>query len=270
VILSRFARTPSVRIPVLRLSPALLLAFGAAACSVAPVTPRHDWPALPPASEVPPDFSVIVVGFVGGVVKHDDPIRSEVKLAEHLRAEYPRGVYVETFENRHLKKALQMILARLGADRSGLLSENEKRQARIILYGHSWGGSAMVELARKLDERGIPVLLTVQVDSVKRLGLDDSVIPSNVMRAVNFYQPNGMIHGRSEIRAADPTKTQIFGNFRFDYKEHPLHCPEYPWYDRAFAKTHTEMDCDPAVWSQVDALIQQQISQTASKQDGQL
>jgi len=147
----------------------------------------------------------------------------------------------------------------LGADRLGLLSENEKRQARIILYGHSWGGAAMLELARELDRRKVPVLLTVQVDSVKRFRTDDSVIPPNVARAANFYQPNGMIHGQEEIRAANPTKTQILGNFRFNYKEHPLHCKEYPWYDRTFAKTHTEIDCDPAVWSRVEALIRQQI-----------
>jgi pimeloyl-ACP methyl ester carboxylesterase len=202
---------------------------------------------------------------MGGVVKPNDPIRSEVKLAHHLRAEYPSGVFVETFENRHREKALHVILTQLGADRSGLLSENERRQARIILYGHSWGGSAMVELARELDRRGIPVLLTVQVDSVKRFNADDGVIPPNVARAANFYQANGMIHGRAEIHAADPAKTQILGNFRFNYKEHPIHCPEYPWYDRTFANAHTEIDCDPAVWSRVEALIRQQLSPATVK-----
>ncbi|HEV2196967.1 MAG TPA: hypothetical protein VGR55_15380 [Candidatus Acidoferrum sp.] len=226
---------------------------------------RHDWPSVPPVSLVPTKTPVVVIGFVGGAVKHDDPIRSEVKVARHLRAEYPSGVFVATFENRHREKALHVILTQLGADSSGLLSENEKRQARIILYGHSWGGSAMVELARELNNRGVPVLLTVQVDSVKRFGMDDSVIPPNVARAANFYQPNGVIHGRPEIRAADPAKTQILGNFRFDYKENPIHCTEYPWYDRTFAKTHTEIECDPAVWARVESLIRQQISPATVK-----
>ncbi|HKD51430.1 MAG TPA: hypothetical protein VKB90_11545 [Candidatus Acidoferrum sp.] len=253
-----FGRTASARSPAVCLSLALL-ALSATACA-SPAIQRHDWPTVPPVSLTPPPGPpVIVVGFVGGVVKPDDPIRGEVKLAEHLRAEFPSGVYVETFENRRRETALQVILTHLGADRSGLLSENEKRQARIILYGHSWGGAAMLELARELDRRKVPVLLTVQVDSVKRFRTDDSVIPPNVARAANFYQPNGMIHGQEEIRAANPTKTQILGNFRFNYKEHPLHCKEYPWYDRTFAKTHTEIDCDPAVWSRVEALIRQQI-----------
>lgn len=257
-------RAGRARFPTLHASPIWLLAFGAAACG-SPVVQRHDWPSVPPVSLVPSKPPTIVVGFVGGVVKHDDPIRSEVKLAEHLRAGYPSGVFVEIFENRHREKALHVILTQLGADRSGLLSENEKRRARIILYGHSWGGSAMVELARELDRRGIPVLLTVQVDSVKRFGMDDSVIPPNVARAANFYQPNGMIHGRPEIRAADSAKTQILGDFRFDYKEHPIHCTEYPLYDRIFAKSHTEIDCDPAVWSRVEELIRQQISPATVK-----
>lgn len=260
-----FPRAGRERLPALRVSPILLLAFSAAACA-SPAIQRHDWPAVPPVSLSPlPSPPAVVVGFLGGVVKYDDPVRSEVKLAEHLRTEYPKGVFVETFENRHREKALHVILTQLGADRSGRLSENEKRQARIILYGHSWGGSAMVELARELNRRGIPVLLTVQVDSVKRFGSDDSVIPPNVESAANFYQPNGVIHGCEEIHAADPAKTQIVGNFRFDYKEHPIHCPEYPWYDRTFAKAHTEIDCDPTVWSRVEALIREQISPAAMK-----
>jgi len=263
VILLRPSRTTFARSPAALLSLALL-AFSAAACS-RPIIQRHDWPAVPPTPLAPSNPPVIVVGFVGGVVKHDDPIRSEVKLAEHLREEFPSGVYVQTFENRHRSKAKRAILTQLGADSSGRLSENEKRQARIILYGHSWGGSAMIQLARDLAKRGIPVLLTVQVDSVRRFGLDDRVIPPNVARAANFFQPNGVIHGREEIRAADTAKTQILGNFRSDYKEHPIGCPEYPWYDRTLAKTHTEIACDPAVWSRVEALIRQQIVPTPTK-----
>lgn len=203
---------------------------------------------------------VIVIGILGGIVKFDDPIRSEVILADNLRAEFPKGVYVQTFENRHRERALQAILKHLDWRGKGLaLSEKEKREARIILYGHSLGGSAVVQLARELHKRGIPVLLTIQVDSVKRPGQPDGVIPSNVLRAANFYQPNGAVHGRSEIRAEDPSKTAILGNFRFDYKEHPVDCPEYPWYERTFAKTHTEIACDPHVWSQVEALIRQQL-----------
>ncbi len=74
----------------------------------------------------------------------------------------------------------------------------------------------MVKLARQLKQMGVPVLLTVQVDS---LGKDDQVIPSNVARAANFYQQNALlIRGRPNIRAEDPQRTTILGNFKYDYE----------------------------------------------------
>jgi len=213
----------------------------------------------PPVTENVLQSPVIVICILGGIVKRNDPVRSEVKLAEHLRETYPDGVFVETFENRHSKQALQAILNHLHATESGTLPESEQRGARIILYGHSLGGSAVVQLARELEKHGIPVLLTIQVDSVERLGQQDGVIPPNVARAINFYQPNGLIRGRARIRAQDPSRTQIIGNYRLEYKAHPVACPEYPWYERVVAPTHTEIACDANVWLHVEALIRQQI-----------
>src|SRR5208282_259816 len=108
------------------------------------------------------------------------------------------------------------------------LSAEEKRNARVILYGHSWGASEAITLARELEKEGIPVLLTVQVDSVTKPGQNDKVIPASVAEAANFYQLDGLLHGQPEIRAADPARTSIIGNFRFDYKASLLKCSEYP------------------------------------------
>ena len=196
-------------------------------------------------------------------MKHDSLIRSEVKLAEHLRTEDPVGVCVQAFENGHRERTMHAILTQLGADRSGMLLEDQKRQARIILYGHSRSGSAMVELARKLEKSRILELLAVQVDGLRRSGVDDRVIPPNIARAANGDPPDGMVH--EEIRAADPS--EILANFCFEYKQHPIHCPEYPWYDWSFAKTHTQVACDPAVWSRVEAPFRQQIAPASAKQD---
>jgi len=101
-------------------------------------------------------------------VKHDDPIRSEVKLAEHLRTEGPVSVRAQTSEHGPRERAIQAILTQLGADRSGMLSEDQNRQARIILYSHSRGGSAMVELARKFEKNRILVLLAAQREALRR------------------------------------------------------------------------------------------------------
>jgi hypothetical protein len=197
----------------------------------------------------------IVMGFVGGFVKHDAMVHSAVQLASHLRRDYPSGVYTEAFENHHGGKAYLQIVRLLDTDRDGRLSAEEKRNARIILYGHSWGASEVVTLARELGREGIPVLLTIQVDSVAKPGENDRIIPANVAEAANFYQLNGFLHGQTRIRAADPARTRIIGNFLLDYKASPIHCKEYPWYDRLFMKAHIQIECDPRVWAQVESLI---------------
>jgi hypothetical protein len=207
------------------------------------------------ATQMATESQAMVIGFVGGFVKHDNAIHSTVQLVRHLRKQYAAGAYVEAFENRHREKAYQEIRRRLDRNHDGALSTEEKRNARIVIFGHSWGASETITLARKLERDGIPVLLTIQVDSVSKIGQNDTVIPANVGQAANFYQPDGIVHGRPAIRAADPDQTEIVGNFRFDYKSNPIRCEGYPWFDRVLVKAHTEIECDPKVWNQVEALI---------------
>jgi hypothetical protein len=208
-------------------------------------------------SATPP---VIVIGFVGGYIAHDNLVHGGVQLAAHLRKDYPSaGVHVEVFENHRGEDAHGEILRLLDTNHDGKLSPEEKLGARIIIYGHSWGGSEAVTLARELQNDGIPVLLTIQVDSVAKHGEDDSLIPVNVARAANFYQPNGLIHGRAEIYAADPARTKIIGNFRFDYNSNPVHCAGYPWFAIAFEYSHIEIECDPNVLNRVETLIRSEL-----------
>lgn len=201
----------------------------------------------------------IVIGFVGGFVRHENAVHSPVQLGARLRKAYPAGVYVEVFENSKRENAHRRILQLLDVRRNGKLSDEEKRGARIVIYGMSWGGSETVTLAKELRAQKIPVLLTVQVDSVGKIGESDGLIPANVVEAANFYQDNGLLHGRAEIRAEDAEQTKILGNFRYDYKAKPVSCKEYPWYDRLLTKYHTEIECDPAVWNRVEALIREKL-----------
>src|SRR5271163_3721518 len=150
------------------------------------------------AAEDPAAPPVIIFGFVGGFVRHNDTVHSVVQLAARLRKQYPTGTVVETFENHIGEIPHQKILSLLDTNHDGMLSAEEKRGARIILYGHSWGASEIVDLSRRLEKDGIPVLLTVQVDSVAKLGENDDVIPANVAQAANFYQADGHPHGRAE------------------------------------------------------------------------
>ena len=208
----------------------------------------------PVAAEITAN-SAIVIGFVGGFVHHDDTRHAEVQLAEKLRTGYSGRAHVSIFENHHGQDAYNAVIKWLDSDGSGGLSDSEKRQARIILYGHSWGASAVVELARELQKQRIPVLLTIQVDSITKRGQDDRVIPANVERAVNFYQAGGVLRVVPEIIPADPTRTQILGDYRFNYKKQPDSCSTYPWFARHFLGGHIAIECDPNVWSRVETLI---------------
>ena len=202
--------------------------------------------------------AVMVYGFVGGFVRSDDGRHLEVQMIQRL-AKDSAEIRAAVFENRHRAMARQEILHRLDIDGDGRLSESEKRSARIILVGHSWGGSAAIRLAEELNASGIPVLLTIQLDSVNRVTGDDCVIPANVAQALNFYQTRGLVHGCRMVRPMDANRTKILGNLEFEYAAQPAGCSTYSWFNRHVLKTHNAMDCDPQVWSQVEREIQAQV-----------
>jgi len=198
---------------------------------------------------------VIVVGFVGGFVHRDDLRHSEVQLAQKLQSSHPEHLRVAMFQNWHRRAAHQTILRWLNTGREGHLTDEERRGAHIILFGHSWGGAAVISLARELQQEKIPVLLTIQVDSIAKPGHDDRVVPANVAYAVNFYQTRGLLHGRPRITAADPAQTRILGDFFQNYNKPPTECSRYPWLTRHLFSGHTAIECDPLVWSQIEDLI---------------
>jgi pimeloyl-ACP methyl ester carboxylesterase len=212
------------------------------------------------ASQPTPEASYILIGFAGGFIRHDNPYHGPVQLAQKMQPDLPKDASIQIFENRHRRSAYEAILRRLDINHDGALSAAEKAQARIILFGHSWGASAVVMLARELNRAGIPVLLTVQVDSIAKPWESDGVIPQNVAEAANFYQPHGLLHGRAHITAADDSKTEILGNYRFDYEKTPVSCPGGSWFQRTFTPSHMQSQCDPYLWSQVESLIRQRIT----------
>ena len=203
---------------------------------------------------------LIVIGFMGGNVRADNLVHREALVAKELQQSYPLGLHAAVFANSDWKNALRTVLQLLDASGKGLPSADEKKAARIVIYGHSWGASETVTLARRLNQLGIPVLLTIQVDSVEKLNENDGSIPPNVREAVNFYQTEGLLHGRSLIAAMDPKQTTILGNYEMSYRNHPVSCDGYPWFARAFMKAHIEIENDPTVWSRVEDLIRKQMT----------
>jgi hypothetical protein len=201
--------------------------------------------------------NTLVIGFLGGWERWDDGHRGVRKLALKLRAEVP-GMCAETVSNHRQGLALALIRAALDRNHDGRLDPEERSRARIILYGQSMGGAAVVKVARRLHALGIPVLLTVQVDSI---GRNDGVIPSNVRSAANLFQHDGPpIMGRASIRAADPSRTRILGNFQYRYWYKEVDTSSATWARRTLGGAHARMELDPDVWARVERMIRDGIA----------
>ena len=219
-------------------------------CSVATRAQRHqDFVTKTPL----PEGQVLIIGFMGGRERWDNDKRGVRKLALKLRAMGLPGVHVETVENKKRRLAVELIRKALDRNGDGELQPQERGSARLIIYGQSFGGAAVVKLARQLQKVGVPVMLTVQVDSV---GRGDKVIPSNVARAANLFQRDGWpIRGEKEIRAEDPGRTKIIGNFKFSYRDKKVDLSGVSWLKRFLRTAHTKMDHDPDVWGVVEKTI---------------
>jgi hypothetical protein len=202
---------------------------------------------------------LIVIGFMGGHVQANNFVHKEALLAKDLEQRYPLALHAAVFANHDGEAALNAVLRLLDKDRDGCLSAEEKSAARIVIFGHSWGASETITLARRLNELSIPVLLTIQVDSVQKLKENDGLIPPNVREAINFYQLEGLLHGRSLIQATNPKRTTILGNFESSYRRTPVSTAGYPWFARTFMKQHIEIENDPLVWNRIEALIRSEI-----------
>ena len=121
----------------------------------------------------------LILGFLGGLERWDDESRGVRKLAIKIDALKLSNVHIETLENRKRDLAIRFIRNTFDHDQNGFLDDRERDSVRLILYGHSLGGAAVVETSRELKRMGVPILLTVQIDSVD-LVYDDHLIPSNV------------------------------------------------------------------------------------------
>ena len=201
-----------------------------------------------------PPNDTLVIGILGGIEHWNDPNRGIRKLTLKLRQ--TPGVRAESIENRGVVTALRLIEKSLNTNGDRKLSAEERSRARIILYGQSLGGQAIIQLARALNKRRIPVLLTVQIDS---FGRTDHIIPSNVRSAVNFYQHELLtVRGEKKIRAADPKKTVILANKQFHYPPLFSKAPRPKgWLRRSFGGGHARMEADPKVWAEVESYIRQ-------------
>lgn len=209
-----------------------------------------------------PPADAIVIGFVGGFAKADDTRHPEVLFAAYLREHYSSAIHARVFSNHDDKEALNYIEGLLDTNHDGNVSREEKKSARIVIYGHSWGASETAEFARELGRRSIPVLLTVQMDIISKPGQKPELVSPNVASAINFYQAKGPLHGQPKIVASDPGQTRIIGNFRMTYRHGSVNCDNFPWFVRTFNKPHHEIENDANIWDEVASLIDSEVSGT--------
>ncbi len=206
---------------------------------------------------------VLILGFMGGRDSWSDERRAVRKLALKLRSMNDRSFQVETVENKERRLAIELIRNAFDRNRDGRFDEEERASARLIIYGHSFGGAAVIKLARELKKMDVPVLLTIQIDSI---GRGDGVVPSNVARAANLFQRNGLIiRGEREIVPEDPARTTIIGNFEFDYEEKKIDLSKDSWLKKIFRVAHTKMEHDPDVWNKVEELILSELKNSPSR-----
>ncbi len=196
---------------------------------------------------------ILILGFMGGREPWNDDKHCVRRLALKLRSMNLPDVHIETVENEKRSLAIELVKNAFDRNHDGKLDPTECASAKLILYGQSFGGAAVVKFARQLKQIGVPVLLSVQVDSV---GLGDSIIPSNVVRAANLFQRNGwFIRGEREILAEDPTKTNIIGNFKYDYSHSKIDISTVSWMKKSFRIAHTRMEHDGEAWGKVEELV---------------
>ncbi len=83
--------------------------------------------------------------------------------------------------------------------------QKHKAHRPIILVGHSLGANEQIKVARNLEKAGIPVDLLVTVDAVSQ-----TIVPSNVKHAMNFYKPGYVpMFSGLKLKAVDPEQTRI-------------------------------------------------------------
>ncbi len=209
-----------------------------------------------------PKGDALVIGFLGGFERWDDANRSVRKLALALREKGIAGLHVETLANRNSHLAVDLVRRALDSNADGWLDSRERNAHTIVAYGQSLGGAAAIQFAREMNVLGIPVALTVQVDSV---GVFDSVIPPNVSKAANFYQAHRFsVRGEPQISAADPRRTRIIENTRMDYSHRDSRRGPETWLRRRFGRAHAWMEADPALWARVETLILQCVDSSAA------
>src|SRR5271157_2769203 len=155
---------------------------------------------------------VLYVGIVGGLETPSNRRSGVVQIRDALRGPTYTGVCARTFSPYHWTSGRRWILKHFPSHPGPMTADELKQAPKVVLVGHSLGGWAVLSVARGLDRKGIPVELTIQVDSV---GVTDRTVPSNVKAAAIFYARDIlMLMTTKKIKVEDARQTRLVANIR--------------------------------------------------------
>lgn len=96
------------------------------------------------------------------------------KIADQLNA--AKGVHAEVSGHLAWRAAAEGIVRERAAGKTD----------PIVLIGHSQGGNNVIDMARLLETKNVPVALIITLAPFKQ-----EPVPGNVQRAINYYQSGG-------------------------------------------------------------------------------
>lgn len=153
---------------------------------------------------------IVYLGVVGALETANNGSSGLVQIRETLSQPAYQDVCAKTFSPYVWRSGLQYVLKHFPSHVGVLTEEELERSPKVILVGHSMGGWAIISVARQLKSKGIPVELSIQVDSV---GITDQTVPKNVKAAAIFHARDIlMFMTTKKIKAEEPSQTKLVGN----------------------------------------------------------
>jgi hypothetical protein len=150
---------------------------------------------------------IIYLGLVGGTEPSNNPHSGVVQLRDAMRGPNYPEVCAKTFSPYFWRSGFHWILTHFPSHSGPVTNDELGGAPKVILVGHSLGGWGVLSVARKLNTKGIPVELCVQIDSV---GITDHTVPRNVKAAAIFHANDAMfLLTTKKIKLEDPTQTKF-------------------------------------------------------------
>jgi hypothetical protein len=191
-----------------------LLAFGLQ--PAAGQSPQVSTPLFPPQSGVRAEENrempckVVYLGMVGGLETSNNRRSGVVQIRDILQGPTFPDVCAKSFSPYVWRSGFHWVLAHFPSHPGRLTAVDLARAPKVILVGHSFGGWAVLSVARNLERKGIPVELCVQIDSV---GITDHTAPRNVKAAAIFHANDALfLLTTKTIKLEDSGQTKLVEN----------------------------------------------------------